>query len=73
VDLIDARWEEQRVAPVVGIVGIGASWWSLRMGQDGGTGQVPKAAGDEKRFGDSKTRWRWRVLLGLLQSVQKKK
>jgi hypothetical protein len=29
--LIDARQEERRVAPVVGLVGTGASWLSSRM------------------------------------------
>jgi hypothetical protein len=32
-ELIDARREEWRVAPVVRLVGTGASWWSSRMEQ----------------------------------------
>jgi hypothetical protein len=32
-ECVGARSEDRRVAPVVGLVGTGASWWSSRMGR----------------------------------------
>jgi hypothetical protein len=52
-ELADARLEERRVAPMVGLEGTGESWWSS--GWDGDTGRGPEVIGDEKCSGGDST------------------